>query len=254
MKKYKAIIAYDGTDFFGWQIQPTAPTVTASLQETFNKVFKQSITVVGASRTDTGVHALGQVAKFSTDLALSPEAIKKAWNNRLPKSIVIKELTLTDENFHPCQNVAQKTYDFHLFLRRPLPFFARFGLLYDFIDQVDFEKFSRALALYEGEHDFASFCKIEDEDKSTIRTIDRITMAKYPNIHALRITIKGKSFLRFQIRRMIGYALDVARRKDLSVAYIQEIRDNPTPQQKLLKADGCGLCLRKVIYNENITK
>ncbi len=250
MKRYKALITYDGTDFFGWQIQPHAITVTSCLQNTFKKVFKEPITIVGASRTDTGVHALGQVATFTTDLSIPTATIKAAWNNQLPKSILIRDLEEAPEGFHPCKNVKQKTYYYHLFLQKPSPFLARFGWHYEFIHHVDFEKFAAALALYEGTHNFGSFCKIEDTEKSTIRTIDSISMEKITHYHALRITIKGKSFLRFQIRRMIGYALDVARRKDLPVSYLQEIRDNPNPQQKLLKADGCGLCLRKVLYHD----
>lgn len=250
MKLYRAIIAYDGTDFFGWQIQPQAITITACLQETFFKVFQRPVIITGASRTDTGVHALGQVATFSTDLNLSPATIKKAWNNRLPKSILIRDLHEIHADFNPQKNVRQKTYYYHLFLKKQSPFIARFGWLYEFINHVDFEKFAQALALYEGEHDFASFCKIEDKEKSTIRTIDSITLTKIPHYGMLRVTIKGKSFLRFQIRRMIGYALDLARRKDLPVSYLKGIRDNPNAQQILLKADGCGLCLRKVIYHD----
>lgn len=250
MKTYKIIVAYDGTDFSGWQVQPTAPTVTSCLQETFYKVFGRGVTIVGASRTDSGVHALGQVARFHTDIGLPEATIKSAWNNLLPKSILIRDLQQITTDFHPQKNVKQKIYYYHLFLDRPNPFLARFGWHYKSIDQVDFEKFSAALALYPGEHDFASFCKVEDDDKSTIRTIDSITLTPLPHHKTLRITIKGKSFLRFQIRRMVGYALDVARRKDLPVSYLQEMLDHPNPQQKLLKAEGCGLCLRKVIYHD----
>ena len=228
-------------------------TVTACLQDTFYLIFKQKIAIVGASRTDTGVHALGQVIKFSANLAASDLAIKNAWNNLLPKSIFIRELSTIDTDFHPCKNVIQKTYYYHLFLKAPLPFVARFGWYYEFIHRVDFEKFAKALKYYEGEHNFGSFCKIEEEGdktKSPIRTINSITIQKISHFNVLRITIKGKSFLRFQIRRMVGYALDIARRKDLPVSYIQEILNKPNPQQILLKADGCGLCLRKVIYND----
>jgi len=253
MKKYKAIIAYDGTDFCGWQIQPQAITITSCMQNTFEKVFQRPVTIVGASRTDSGVHALGQVATFSTDLNLSTATIKTAWNNRLPKSILIRDLQETTLDFNPHKSVRQKTYYYHLFFKKQNPFLARFGWHYEFINHVDFGKFSTALALYEGEHDFASFCKIEDKEKSTIRTIDSIALTKIPRYGMLRVTIKGKSFLRFQIRRMVGYALDLARRKDLPVSYLQEIRDNPNPQQILLKADGCGLCLRKVIYHDEIS-
>lgn len=250
MKTFKALIAYDGTDFCGWQIQPKAPTITARLQTTFHAAFKQSIAITGTSRTDSGVHALGQIATFSTELTLPTSTIIKAWNNLLPKSILIRNITEVTTDFHPCKNVRQKTYLYHIFLKRPLPIIARYGWHYEFIHQVDFEKFSHALAYYIGEHDFGSFCKLEHDDKSTIRTIDSITMTKLSRYAALQITIKGKGFLRFQIRRMIGYALDIARRRDLPVSYIQDILNNPNPQQTLLKADSCGLCLRKVLYHD----
>jgi tRNA pseudouridine38-40 synthase len=248
MKKYRAVLAYDGTDFFGWQQQPGAPTVSTCLQDTFYTVFKQKITVIGASRTDTGVHALGQVATFSTDLDVPVTTLQTAWNNLLPKSILIRTMHQVTNDFHPCKNVRQKIYYYHLFFKRPLPVIARFGWYYDFMPHVDLEQFAQALACYEGEHDFGSFCKIEHTDTSTVRTIDNITITKLPHLDALRITIKGKSFLRFQIRRMIGYALDVARRKDLPVSYIHELLKTPNPQQTLLKAESCGLCLRKVVY------
>lgn len=250
MKKYKITVAYDGTDFSGWQIQPRAATITSCIQETFFKVFKQPIVVTGASRTDSGVHALGQVATFSSALGLPEKTIHSALNNQLPKSILIRSLEEVKPAFHPQKNVHQKTYYYHLFLKKPIPFIARFGWLYEFINHVDFDKFAQALALYKGEHDFASFCKIEDKEKSTIRTIDSITLTKIPQYHVLRVTVKGKSFLRFQIRRMVGYALDVARRKEFPVSYIQGLLKNPDPRQILLKADGCGLCLRKVIYHD----
>lgn len=250
MKKFKALIAYDGTDFCGWQIQPNAPTITARLQETFYKAFKQPIIITGASRTDTGVHALGQVATFSADLTLPEQTIIKAWNNLLPPSIIVRDLVPVSYDFHPCKNVCQKTYLYHIFLKRPLPMIARYGWLYEFIHHVDFEKFAKALTFYLGEHDFGSFCKQELDGKSTIRTIDSITITKLNHFAALQVAVKGKSFLRFQIRRMIGYALDVARRRDLPVSYIHEILNNPNPQQTLLKAEGCGLCLRKVRYHD----
>ncbi|KKQ49529.1 MAG: tRNA pseudouridine synthase A [candidate division TM6 bacterium GW2011_GWF2_38_10] len=253
MKKYIALIAYDGTDFSGWQEQPTAPTVASTLQKTFLKVFNQPITVIGASRTDAGVHALGQIASFSCDLPLPPHAMKEAWNNRLPKSIFIRDISLAQPDFHPHKHVLQKTYYYHLFFNRPNPFTARFGWYYEFTKKVDFTKFEEALSLYHGEHDFTSFCRIEDKHKSPIRTIDHVSTILLPEYDALRIIIKGKSFLQFQIRRMIGYALDVARRKDLPVCTIQDMLNNPNPQQTLLKADGCGLCLRKVLYHDQTT-
>lgn len=248
MKVFKLILAYDGTDFYGWQRQPTAITITSCLENTFLKVFNTKIAIVGASRTDTNVHALGQVATFHADINIPLATLQTAWNNMLPKSIHIRSLEQVPEIFHPQKNVRQKTYYYHLFLTRPLPIIARYGWHYEFIHMVDIQKFTQALACYQGEHDFKSFCKVEDE-KTTVRTIDAISLEKIARFNTLRITIKGKSFLRFQIRRMIGYALDVARRPDLPVSYIQDMLEKPNAQQTLTKADGCGLCLRKVSYN-----
>jgi tRNA pseudouridine38-40 synthase len=251
MQKIKAIIAYDGTDFFGWQKQPEAVSICSTLEQAFFEVFGYRINLIGASRTDTGVHALNQVAMFHSDLnRLDLNVIQSAWNNHLPKSILIRDLQLVPENFHACFNVVQKTYYYHLFLKCPLPMVSRYGWLYKFIDQVDLAKFESALNLYTGEHDFGSFCKVDEDSKNTVRTIDSIKLERFGRFGVLRVTIKGPGFLRFQIRRMIGYALDVARRDDLSVNYIKALLDNPDPKQTLIKAEASGLCLRKVVYKK----
>jgi tRNA pseudouridine38-40 synthase len=251
MQTFKIIVAYDGTDFFGWQIQPRHVTVVSCLQKAFSNVFDRQISLIGASRTDTGVHALGQIARFKTDINLDEQRILRAWNGKLPKSVFIRGLQRVADSFHPCSNVAQKTYYYHLFLKPPLPFVARYGWFYNFISFVDFQKFNKALQLYIGEHDFASFCKVlPEEDKTTIRSINSIKLNMVPRFGVLQIEIKGRAFLRFQIRRMIGYALDVARSPHLPIDYLKDMLDNPNPQQTLLKADGCGLCLRKVVYKD----
>ena len=249
-QKIKAVIAYDGTDFFGWQKQPEAISISSTLEQAFHKVFGHQINLIGASRTDSGVHALEQVAMFKSEIDLDLNIIKSAWNNMLPKSILIRDLQEVPDDFHACFNVAQKTYYYHIFLKRPLPFVARYGWLYKFMDQVDLVKFENALNLYTGEHDFGSFCKVDEEEKNTVRTIDNIKLERFDRFGILRVSIKGPGFLRFQIRRMVGYALDVARRNNLSVNYLKTLLDNPDPKQTLLKADACGLCLRKVVYKK----
>jgi len=247
MQRFKIIIAYDGSDFDGWQVQLHEKTVANRLQQIFYKVFGRHVSLIGASRTDTNVHALGQVATFETDLNLAPEHLMSAWNNALPDSILIRSIEPVAANFHPHRGVQKKVYYYHLFTRPPLPFVARYGWYYQFMPQIDLEKFYHALALYEGEHDFRSFCKLEEE-RSTVRTIDKVAVHHYARYGVLRVVIEGKAFLRFQIRRMIGYGLDVARRPELSLAYLQDILDNPHPEQTLLRADGKGLCLRRILY------
>lgn len=250
MQPYKIIVSYDGTDFHGWQIQPHDETITSCLQRTWQHAFKSNITLLGASRTDAGVHALGQVARFYADIpsSLPLENLRTAWNALLPKSIFIRSIQPAPDRFHPCAHVEQKTYYYTLFLQHPLPFVARYGWHYRFIHDVDLEKFNKGLTFYKGTYDFASFCKIEDDETTTIRTIDEISVKRLHTWGAILISVKGPGFARFQIRRMIGYALDVARRKALPVDYINDLLKNPNPQQTLIKADSSGLCLRKIIY------
>ena len=127
MITYKIVIAYDGTDFYGWQIQPDRLSVTNVLVNTFFTVFGRSIKITGASRTDAGVHALGQVASFSTDLNIDPKRMAHAWTGLLPTSILIRKIEVVKQTFNPRAFVKQKTYYYHFFLRRPLPFIYPYG-------------------------------------------------------------------------------------------------------------------------------
>ncbi|MBU4269608.1 tRNA pseudouridine(38-40) synthase TruA [Candidatus Dependentiae bacterium] len=255
MPVYKITIAYDGTDFCGWQHQPGDLTIQSVLKKTFEHAFLVPVDILGASRTDSGVHAIGAVARVKTDLVLDPQILMESWNRLLPKSILIRNIKVADNNFHPFYNVSHKTYYYQLFLKRPLPFISRFGWYYNFIDHVNIQKFQAALNLYIGKHDFASFCKQDKSDnRSTIRTIDKIVVRKIKKLNILRIEITGKSFLRYQIRRMIGYALDLARQDHLSLSYLEGLLKNPDHKQILLKADACGLILRRVVYKDELIK
>jgi tRNA pseudouridine38-40 synthase len=254
MNYYKIIVAYDGTAFHGWQIQPHDQTLSSALQDAWFQFMRERITILGASRTDAGVHALGQVARFGSHFPerIPLEQLRKAWNQHLPPGIYIRSLEPMPRDFHPCGNVLQKTYYYTLFLKKPLPMVERFGWYPDFMPQVDIDKFERALQRYIGTHDFASFCKIDQDDKKdTVRTIDSIKLHNIARWGILLVEIKGKSFVRFQIRRMVGYALDIAHRPTMQVEYLDELLKNPNPRQLLVKADAKGLCLRRIVYKRN---
>ncbi len=247
MKRYKIIVAYDGTDFHGWQIQPSDITVASVLQKTFKRSFKRELSLIGASRTDAGVHALGQTALIVSDLSVPVERIAHAWNNSLPSSVLVRSVQEVDPDFHIFANVESKTYYYHLFTARPLPHIARYGWFWKFIDQVDFEKFGRALKCFVGEHDFSSFCKTESHEK-TVRMIRSIKLEKFGRYGVVRVSVTAKGFLRYQIRRMVGAALDIARKKEFSVGFITKQLKFPSDQQEFTRAEGCGLCLRKIVY------
>ncbi|MGB8366856.1 MAG: tRNA pseudouridine(38-40) synthase TruA [Candidatus Babeliales bacterium] len=248
MNRYKFVVAYDGTDYFGWQEQKNKLSIVGELKKAFKYVFDKEISIVGASRTDAGVHALGQVALCRTDLAISVQQLQWAWNNVLPSSIVIKSLEQAKLLFHPFYRVEQKTYHYHFFLNRPLPFLSRYGWYYPYA--IDHAILKQALNFFVGTHNFASFRNGEDTRENTIRTIDMINVTYLEHFNAFRIVIKGQKFLRHMIRRLVGASMAVASiNHRASLAVLQEIMTAQNPNHFLPNAPARGLLLDNIIYN-----
>ena len=251
---YKLRVSYDGTQFEGWQQQPNGRAIADVLTDTFKKVFNTSCTLVGASRTDSGVHAYDQVVRVATSLTIDPIRLMHAWNNAVPSDIVIRSAQITDARFHPQYHVAYKEYWYHIFLKRPLPFFGRFGwFLPEYITHFDQDLFAKTLSLFEGAHDFTSFACI-DEGRNPVRTVDRIRVEYVKRYQCVRVVVRGEGFLRYQIRRMVGAGLMVAR-SGAVVSYDDIVRLLSQPEKKspaFFKVPGQGLCLRKIVYKEEL--
>jgi len=251
MKKYKIVIAYDGTEYCGWQKQQCVPSVAQKLEDRFEQVFGKKISLMGVSRTDGGVHAMGQVASFRLDLDITQEKLMFAWNNVLPSDIMIRsieEIPL-DRNIH--KNIVSKTYFYHFFTKRPLPFIQRYGWFYRY--PVDIEKLKKALKVFEGTHDFRSFCT-GDERENTVRTIETIYLEYYKRYNIYRIVVKGPKFLRYMIRRIVGAAIEVAARENFDVSYLQKVLDEKDPEQILPNAPAKGLMLYNIKYQDTLIK
>lgn len=244
--KFVILISYDGLNYSGWQMQKKEVTISSILQESFETIFDKDLRLVGASRTDAGVHALGQIALVDTSLEIDKNSLLDCWNKRLPKDINIRAIQLAPENFHPLKNVEKKVYYYHFFLQRPLPFISRYGLLCK--HPVDLEKLNEALKIFVGTHDFRSFCT-GYEQENTVRTIDEIKVVYLKNFKIYRIIIVGKSFLRHMIRRIVGAALDIAMREDKNVEDIIWALQQKNPHQQLPNAKPHGLLLRRIFYN-----
>ena len=246
---YRLIICYDGTRYHGWQVQPNDRTIAGTIIKTFEDVFSHSCTLLGASRTDTGVHAYHQVARLTTDFSLSAHDMKRVLNNALPDDILLREVTQVDPSFHPHQGVVMKEYTYRIFTQRPLPFDASFGWYPAYeISRVDWDRFQEALACFVGTHNFASFCK-NDEGKETVRTVSDIVVEQRCGGKELTVTILGKGFLQYQIRRMLGAALTVASRTDVTVALLQRLLKEPEPTRTAFhKAPAQGLRLQRITY------
>jgi tRNA pseudouridine38-40 synthase len=245
MKNYKVTIAYDGTSYHGWQVQPGVPTIAGTSQACFTSTFHYPIALIGASRTDAGVHALGQVAHFTTSLDIADATLKRAWNAHLPQDIQIRSLKTVDSHFHAQRNVISKTYYYHFFIERPLPFVARYGLYYRFF--LDFDKLSKALNIFVGTHDFRSFCT-GYEQETTIRCIHSITLTYLKRYRTYRIIFKGPGFLRYMIRRIVGASLEIASSLRYTHHDLVNVLAEANPHQNLPTAPAQGLLLRKIFY------
>lgn len=245
MTCYKIVVAYDGTSFHGWQMQPDAATITQVLSSTFQSIFSHEVSILGASRTDAGVHAIGQVAIVRSSLNIPVNILKKAWNNALPKDVLIRDIIKLDHLIHPHAGVIQKTYWYHFFVVQPLPFFQRYGWYIE--RDVDISLLKKALKVLIGSHDFRSFCT-GDEMQSTVKTIDSIEVFYMQEYGAYRIEFKGKGFLRYMIRRIVGACMEVASRENVTLENLQEILLEKNPRHTLPNAPAKGLLLYKIEY------
>lgn len=208
MKRIKLTIAYDGTNYCGWQIQPNGITVEEVLNKTLQKLTGENILVIGASRTDSGVHAIGNVAVFDTETTIPAERIAMALNQRLPEDIVITKSEEVPLDFHPRYCDSSKTYEYHIINTRiPVPTKRLTNYFVSY--QLDLEKMRQAAAYLVGEHDFVSFCNVRTDVESTVRKVTALDILQ--NGEEITIRITGNGFLYNMVRIIVGTLIRVGR-------------------------------------------
>lgn len=244
---YRLHIAYDGTAYYGWQPQADTTTIAGVLQKTFYQTFGLSAVVVGASRTDAGVHAYDQVARCATVLSMDPERLRIVWNRALPTDIVIRSISVITDDFHPQRRVVSKTYWYHLAPQRMLPFAARYVWQLDYSLNID--TLTESLSYAVGTHDFRSFCTGTDYD-TTVCRIDGIDVDWIERYRVWRVAVHGPKFLYKMVRRVVGGAVYIAMRKHLAPTYYYDVLHARNPEHSLITAPAHGLLLRKIRYNE----
>ena len=196
--RVKMIVAYDGTNYCGWQIQPNGITIEQVLNEHLSRLLKEDIKVTGASRTDAGVHSLGNVCMFDT---MPAEKISYALNQKLPEDIVVVDSCKVSDDFHPRFSKSRKTYEYRILnarFRNP----TRRLDTYFYHYPLDTAKMSEAAGYLMGEHDFASFCSANSQAQTTVRTIYDCTVSKTGDIITIRVT--GNGFLYNMVRIIAG--------------------------------------------------
>ncbi len=243
MRNIKLTLAYDGTEFHGWQLQPGVPTIQGTLADVARKITQEKVFIHGASRTDAGVHALGQVAHFKTQSGLTALEFQRAFNALLPPQIRVMEAEEVGPDFHARWQSLAKTYQYRIFRGRVLlPFEHRRVLHYPW--PLDESSMTEAARMFEGEHDFTSFAassgsEEDDRDRHAVREIYRSEIVRFsqrpscgdgvmagssaqqgsgagaPASDELIYIVRGKSFLRYMVRKIVGTLLDVGKGKML---------------------------------------
>ena len=244
-RRVKLIISYDGTNYCGWQVQINGITVEEVINRELSRMLGEDIAVIGASRTDSGVHALGNVAVFDTFSKIPPEKMCFALNQRLPDDIRIQDSCEVPLDFHPRYCDSTKTYEYKILNRRfdnpVMRLYTHFVYM-----PLDYEKMQEAAKYLVGEHDVKSFCSARTQVTDTVRTIYSLDVSKEDDI--IKIRISGNGFLYNMVRIIVGTLIKVGL-KVYPPEYVKEILEACDRNVAGPKAPAKGLTLIGIVYN-----
>ncbi len=241
MKRVRLIVAYDGTNYHGWQIQDNGITIESELNRCLSALLGEEIQVIGASRTDSGVHALGNVAVFDTESRMPAEKISYALNQRLPEDIRIQKSEEVSADWHPRYCDSRKTYEYRIY-RGEFPMPVKRLYSYFTYRPLDVDKMREAAAYLVGEHDFKSFCQTGAQVESTVRTIHSLEVEEQGADLIIRVC--GSGFLYNMVRIIAGTLLEAGqgKRTPQSMADVLAAKNRSAAGPT---APACGLTLIK---------
>ena len=244
MKRVMLTVAYDGTNYHGWQIQPNKETIEGILNGCLSALLGEKIEVVGASRTDSGVHAMGNVAVFDTESPIPADKISYALNRMLPEDIRIQKSEEAAPDFHPRHCVSRKTYEYRIYCA---PFPMPTKRLYTHFTYVpmNVDLMRQAIGYLVGEHDFKSFCSTDAQVETTVRQVDSIEVLVEGREIVIRIS--GRGFLYNMVRIIAGTLMEIGR-GHISPEEMVKILKARDRQAAGPTAPACGLTLIKIEY------
>lgn len=249
MKNILLTIAYDGTNYAGWQRQDNAVAVQQRVEEALTELLNEPIKITGASRTDAGVHALGQRVAFAVrHMPIPLEKLPQVVNSRLPNDIAVQAAQWVSEDFNPRFNARFKTYRYQIYSGAcPNPLMSRYSAFVSY--DLDIKKMSQAAARFIGTHDFAAFCATGSGAKTTVRTIFACEIEKEG--HLIRMHVTGDAFLYNMVRIMAGTVLyaGTGQLQPSDIPHIIASKDR-TGAGKTMPPE--GLTLMEVVYDDGI--
>jgi tRNA pseudouridine38-40 synthase len=261
MRNIKFTIAYDGTDFNGWQVQPGQCTVQGVLSDILEQITQRPATIHAAGRTDAGVHARGQVVNFKTQSSMTPRDLQRSFNALLPPTIRVNAAEEVSPDFHSRWDALAKTYRYRIYRGRVVPPFIWKYVHHDPC-KLDFEAMAEAARHFTGKHDFTSFAastgsEEDDRERQTTRTIYCSEWLRAPTTDAEPAgeewiyVVRGRSFLRHMVRKMVGTLMDVGCGK-ITPGHLAELfalRDRGKSGETMPPE---GLCLESVEYPDPV--
>ncbi|BAI80462.1 tRNA pseudouridine synthase A [Deferribacter desulfuricans SSM1] len=244
MYKKKCVVEYDGTYFFGWQRQKDLRTVQGVIEAALSKIYKSSINIVGSGRTDTGVHAVGQVFHFVSERYLENRSVLLGLNSVLPEDVVIKHVEDVDLSFHAQKSAISKTYIYKIYnyqirsaLFRNRAWWIR--------DNIDVDLLNEYLKFFKGEKDFSAMCLKRSVPENPVRTINYIFAKRDGDF--INIEINANGFLHNMVRNIVGTVIDLYS-DNSSPEKIEEILKSKDRKNAGRTAPPQGLYLKEVFY------
>lgn len=245
--KYFITFSYDGSKYKGYQKQPRCKTIQGELEKVLKQINDdKEVSVSASGRTDAGVHALNQKAHFELEVKITCEKLRQALNSLLPKDIYVKNVENVSEDFHARFNVKAKEYIYKINMGEYNPIEKDY--VYQYNKKLDLVEIERALKYFEGEHDFKSFSKADDQRDDYVRTIVQTNVIRdTKNVNYVVISFLGTGFLRYQVRNMVGLLIEIGegKRKSEDVLDIIKAQDR---RRAGITAPPEGLYLKDVFY------
>ncbi len=247
VRNIRLLIAYDGTDFHGWQRQPEIRTVQGAIEQAARRVLQHQVTLIGAGRTDAGVHAAGQVANFLTDCEIPADRLLHAIGGRIPKDITIIHCDDVPMIFHATRGASEKLYRYtiHNAAGRPVEKL-RQRYAYHFWHPLDLDRMRHAARDFIGEHDFVAMASKGEERETTVRSV--LSCEVYSHFDEVRVDVRGRGFLYNQVRNMVGTVIEIGR-GHWPAECIPGILQSRDRRNAGPTAPARGLCLQWVRYN-----
>lgn len=244
MPRYKILIEYDGTRYSGWQKQPNASTVEENIESAFSQILQEPIDVIGQGRTDSGVHAEGQVAHLDSPVELDRHKLLFALLGVLPKDIAVWDLQETAPDFHARFDATARQYRYQI-ITRPSPLWNNFSEM--ILDELDVEKMRACSTMLRGTHDFESFTYSSDEQPGTECQVILSEFSFTKPVITYRI--KANRFIRHMVRRLVGSMIQVGRGK-LTLDEFSDMLRHPNKDKSGHGAPAKGLILEEVEYSD----